>query len=210
MLPPHPARLLPTPASNAAPAAGARYRRCGFPPCPPVPATGCRPATPNCSRRHSNDARVLQVVVMVRRRLGSSALEVADILVIACQDRVALAQVQLHQRAMPPQMMHEVVAEMPVAAPAPRASRGLRAGRQSISSTCALTWCAKKFVGVLRQRGVHRGFGAGVVAGFLMRESPYRAEAVIARQVRRPAPAPGGPPAPARPGSGRGETRWCR
>ncbi len=123
---------------------------------------------------------------MVRRRLGHRLVEIADLAVVAFQHRIELAELQLHQGAVPPQVMDQLVAERPVAglarqpiAPLARPAFHLQHMRLDVM---------REIVGaVLCDRLVDGALGARGVPGLLMGKGPDRPEQVVARQFGGPA-----------------------
>jgi hypothetical protein len=108
---------------------------------------------------------------MVRRGPRHRLVEIADLLVIAAKHRVPRAQVQLHQRAMPPQMMDQVVATRPVrdlpgqpVASLPRAAFGLH--------HMSLHMMGEVVGAIDGERTFNSGFGDGSLARLLMGERP--------------------------------------
>ena len=153
--------------------------------------------------------RVLQIDVVIRRRTGHGIVEVTDVRVIAGDHRVQLAKIELQQCAVPPQMMDQVVAELPM--------HGLR--RQPVApfrgaairvEDVRLHMVGEVVVRIVLHRGIHRGLRAGGVADFLMGERPERCGSIMTRQVGAPGPARGDRPAPGSSQSGHGESRWYR
>ena len=128
---------------------------------------------------------VSQVVELRRHRLGHRRIQVANVGVVTFKHRLAVTEIEQHQGLMPPQMVHEVIADRPVA--------GLR--RQPVAALARPSFGAEdmrldvmgeEVLRITLIRGVDRVFGGRGVAGLLVRESPDGLKTFIAGQTGCP------------------------
>ena len=128
---------------------------------------------------------VLHVDVEVGLRLRQRAGEIAEAPVVEIEHRVELAPLQMKQRAVPPQMMQQVVAAVPVPLQLvePRDAFGVAALHlHDVRDRVRAPDVAR----IDRDRGAARRLGARIVAALFQRETMAREDRAVARQVARP------------------------
>ena len=129
---------------------------------------------------------VLQIDVVVGRRLGHRVVEVADVLVVARHHRVHFAEVEAQQGAVPPQVMDQVVAQRPVDHLCAKPVAAL--ARAAVGVHDVRLHMVREVVGrVALQRRIHRRLGAFGVADLLMGERPDGLRTIVAGQIGGPA-----------------------
>ncbi|HEX5325742.1 MAG TPA: hypothetical protein VFW75_03650 [Acetobacteraceae bacterium] len=128
---------------------------------------------------------VLQVHIVVRRRPRHRLIQIADVGIVTGQCGVKFAEVQLHQCAVPPQMVDQIVAKVPMRHLAGQPVAAFL--HAAISVEHMRLDVVGEVVGAIGcQCCVECRFGGGGVADFLVGEGPDGLKAVMSGNVGAP------------------------